>query len=239
MRHAGSSARLARTVKGAAIVLQMGAVDPENPRTGDPTAGPARTARTARLPRSRVALGSWAVGLVVVVAVLVVGLSGKGAGPARSAPPLPTQALVGSPITLAALLRTPVSGGANGAGGTAEPAGAGRTHAAIVLFWASWCAPCQHEAPAVERFAQSTAGHGRIVGIAYGENASSAPRAFVRRYRWTFPNLSDPDAHAGEKFGVVVLPSTFVIDARGRISETLRGPQTEQSLAHALATAES
>jgi thiol-disulfide isomerase/thioredoxin len=108
-----------------------------------------------------------------------------------------------------------------------------------VLFWASWCEPCQHEAPAVERFAQSAVGRGRIVGVDYGESDGTGPRGFLRSYRWSFPNLSDPDAQAGEAYGVTNLPNIFVIDARGRIAAVLRGPQTEQSLTRALAAARS
>jgi peroxiredoxin len=89
----------------------------------------------------------------------------------------------------------------------------------------------------VERFAQSAAGRGRIVGVDYGESETAGPRAFLRRYGWSFPNLSDPDAHAGEAYGLVGLPSTFVLDARGRIRTMLHGPQTEQSLARALGAA--
>ncbi len=173
--------------------------------------------------RARVRVAVWVLALVAVGAALAVGLAGRGGGTTgRPAPALPAQALVGQPVTLAALTR---------AHGTAP-------HAALVLFWASWCAPCQHEAPAVERFARSAAGRGRIVGIDYGESESGPPRAFLRRYRWTFPNLSDPRLSAGSAYDVANLPGTFAIDARGRIRQRLYGPQTEASLTRALRAAE-
>ena len=81
-------------------------------------------------------------------------------------------------------------------------------------------------------------GGGRIVGVDYGESDLSNSRAFLRRYRWSFPNLSDPYARAGQAYGLTVLPSTFVIDPRGRIVQALRGPQTEQSLTQALRAAQ-
>jgi cytochrome c biogenesis protein CcmG, thiol:disulfide interchange protein DsbE len=189
--------------------------------------------------------------LLIVVAALVVGLSGKRATVGRPAPALPTVAVGGPPVTLAALLGAPggsatgVSGGAGGSatrvgsGAGARAAGVRGRHAALVLFWASDCEPCQREASAVGRFARSPAGRGRIAGVDYGESESAGPLAFLRRYHWSFPNLSDPDGRAGEAYGVTGLPSTFVIDAHGRISATLRGPQTVQSLTRALAAAES
>jgi cytochrome c biogenesis protein CcmG, thiol:disulfide interchange protein DsbE len=180
-------------------------------------------------PRRRRRFAVWLLALVLLAALLVVGLAGHGSGADRSAPALPRTALVGSPVTLASLLGAP----------TASPLAASLhgTHPALVLFWASWCAPCQQEAPAVERFAHSATGRGRIVGVDYGESAATLPRAFVRRYRWSFPTLSDPDLTAAEAYRVRVLPTTFAIDSRGRIVATLSGPQTEQSLTRALAAA--
>ncbi len=168
--------------------------------------------------------------LIVLAALLAVGLSGKGAPTGRPAPALPATALVGRPLTLTALI------GARSGARAASPGGG--THAALVLFWASWCAPCQREAPAVERFARSAAGRGRIVGIDYGESESGPPRAFLRRYGWTFPNLSDPRLSTASAYDVANLPGTFVIDARGRIRQRLYGPQTEASLTRALRAAE-
>jgi cytochrome c biogenesis protein CcmG, thiol:disulfide interchange protein DsbE len=180
--------------------------------SAEPEAGPMRAATS--IPRRRVLL--WGAALLVLAALLLVGLAGKRGAGSRPAPALPTATLAGPPVTLHTLL-------------------AG--HAALVVFWASWCEPCQHEAPAVERFAQSAAGRRHVVGVDYGESSLSGPRAFVRRYRWTMPVLLDPDARAGEAYGVTSLPNTFAIDARGRIVRTLRGPQTPQSLAQALAAA--
>lgn len=173
-----------------------------------------------RVRRGRAAL--WILALAVLAALLAVGLSAKGGTTGRPAPALPAQSLGGRPVTLATLLSSPN----------------GSTHSALVLFWASWCTPCQQEAPAVERFARSAAGRGRIVGVDYGESELGLPRAFLRRYGWSFPNLSDPYARAGGAYDLAGLPSTFAIDAHGRIRETLRGPQTEASLTRALSAAE-
>jgi cytochrome c biogenesis protein CcmG/thiol:disulfide interchange protein DsbE len=171
--------------------------------------------------RRRRRLSAWLLALVALAVLLFVGLAPDGGATDRPAPALPRVLLAGRPVTLDSLLGAP-----------------GSRHAALVVFWASWCEPCQHEAPAVERFALSPTGRGRIVGVDYGESELALPRSFLRRYHWTFPNLSDPDAHAGEAYGLTGLPSTFVIDARGRIRAALRGPQTVQSLARALDGAE-
>jgi thiol-disulfide isomerase/thioredoxin len=172
---------------------------------------------------------TWALALVLVATLLVVGLAGRGSGVDRAAPALPHTALVGAPVTLTSLLGAPAS--------SPHAAHVHGTHPALVLFWASWCTPCQHEAPAVERFARSAVGRGRIVGVDYGESALALARAFVHRYQWSFPTLSDPDIAVAEAYRVRVLPTTFAVDSHGRIVATLSGPQTEQSLARALAAA--
>lgn len=169
------------------------------------------------MSRTGRALLAWAVCGVILVVALVFGLSGKGAS-GRVAPALPRELLAGPPMTLAGLR-----------------AAAG-SRPALVVFWASWCEPCQHEAPAVERLARSPAGRGRVVGVDWSDQASSA-RRFIAQYHWSFANLRDGEGSIGLAYGLTGLPTTFVIDAKGRISKTLRGPQTEQTLARALTSA--
>jgi cytochrome c biogenesis protein CcmG/thiol:disulfide interchange protein DsbE len=161
---------------------------------------------------------AWLTAGVVLAVVLVVGLSGKGASSGRSAPALPKELLAGPPVTLAAL-RTAADG-----------------RPALVVFWASWCGPCQHEAPAVERFARSAAGRGRVVGVDWSDEAQSA-RRFIAKNHWSFSNLRDGEGAVGLAYGLRGLPTTFVIGADGSIEKTLIGPQTEQTLTSALAAA--
>ena len=167
----------------------------------------------ARLGR---ALG-WTVALAALAALIVFGLaSHRSTG--RAAPALPREHLAGPSVTLQGLL-----------------AGAGDRPAAVV-FWASWCGPCAHEAPALERFSRSSAGRGRIVGVDWSDGLSGA-RSFIRHYSWTFPNLRDSEGTVGNSYHMTGLPTTFVVDGHGRIRAVLRGPQDEASLGRALAAA--
>lgn len=163
-------------------------------------------------------LVAWVLAAGAALAVLVVfGLaSTNSTATGRPAPALPREQLVGSSTTLASLLA--------GAGG----------HPSIVVFWASWCDPCATEAAAIERFSHTAAGRGRIVGVDWSDALSGA-RAFIRRHRWTFPNVRDGEGTVGNSYRLAGLPTTFVLDGRGRIRAALRGPQTEQRLGAALA----
>ncbi len=164
----------------------------------------------------------WLGGTLVLVAVLAAGaVFGLASRPAtgRAAPALPHESLVGGPVTLASLLAK--SGG--------KPA--------LVLFWASWCDSCGEEAPAIERFATSPAGRGRIVGVDWSDGRSGAVQ-FIHHHAWTFPNLRDAEGFVGNAYRVPNLPTTFVVDAHGRIRMMLQGPQSVGSLQRALAAVE-
>ncbi len=163
----------------------------------------------------------WTLGVTAALAVVaVLGLkSDHSAASGRAAPALAHEHLAGAPLTLTGLL-------ANAAG-----------RASLVVFWASWCGPCATEAPAIERFSMSPSGRDRIVGIDWSDALSGA-RSFIRRYSWTFPNLRDSEGLVGNSYHLTGLPTTFVLDGRGRIRTTLRGPQSGQSLQAALSKVE-
>jgi cytochrome c biogenesis protein CcmG/thiol:disulfide interchange protein DsbE len=168
------------------------------------------------MPR-RLRVLAWTLGLgAVVVVAAVLGLASSHTASGRAAPALPHESLSGGPVTLASLL----------AGARGRPA--------AVVFWASWCGPCHQEAPEIERFASSAAGHGRIVGVDWSDPELTEARAFIRRYHWTFPTLRDAEGAVGNSYQLRNVPTTFIIDAHSRIRATLIGPQSAASLTSAL-----
>jgi cytochrome c biogenesis protein CcmG/thiol:disulfide interchange protein DsbE len=149
----------------------------------------------------------------VAAAALAIGLQNR-TTPPRPAPPLPRQALHPPAVTLAGLRGRPV----------------------LVSFWAAWCAPCRQEAPALAAFARSPGGRGHLVGVDTGDDLGAA-RRFIARYGWTFAVLRDPASATAVDYRVPGLPTTFALDARGRIVAQLSGAQTTASLTRALAAA--
>jgi cytochrome c biogenesis protein CcmG, thiol:disulfide interchange protein DsbE len=123
--------------------------------------------------------------------------------------------------------------------------GTGRTSLAdlagkvvVVNFWASWCVPCQHEAPLLEHAQRRLAREGgTVLGVTYKDRAS-ASRDFARKYGYTFPSVRDDELDLAPKFGTIALPETFVIDRRGRVVAISRGELTDHRfLDHAINTA--
>jgi cytochrome c biogenesis protein CcmG, thiol:disulfide interchange protein DsbE len=156
------------------------------------------------------------VGALVIGALVVLELatSGGGGHGRRAAPALPADVLTPPRATLASLRGTP----------------------ALVNFWASWCGPCDREAPELRRFSRRLGGRGALVGVDWNDSLDGA-RKFIRKNGWTFPNLRDGDGIVGNRYGLSGLPNTFVLDSRGRIVQVLRGPQTVAELEAALRAA--
>jgi thiol-disulfide isomerase/thioredoxin len=147
------------------------------------------------------------VALVVVTGLVAAELLGGSAdsGRAQAAPALPTRVLVAPRVTLAQLRGRP----------------------AIVHFWASWCGPCTKEAPEVARLPAALHGRAALVGVDWSDTTAKA-LAFVRRHGWRFPVLQDPDGTS--RYELHGLPTTVLLDSRGRIVARLTGPQTTAGL---------
>jgi cytochrome c biogenesis protein CcmG, thiol:disulfide interchange protein DsbE len=158
-----------------------------------------------------------ALGILAVVGVLIgievlSGSSGK-SEPGRPAPQLPTSVLIPPKATLASLHGKP----------------------AAINFWASWCTPCRQEAASLERLGRSLHGRAHLVGVDWNDGLDGA-RKYVHQYGWTFPNLRDSGG-VGNRYGLNGLPTTFILDSRGRVADVLRGPQSLGSLRAALRAA--
>jgi cytochrome c biogenesis protein CcmG, thiol:disulfide interchange protein DsbE len=155
---------------------------------------------------------------IPVIAVALIGgliayasLSSGGGNAGQPSPPLPPTVLQPPKETLASLHGKP----------------------ALVNFWASWCEPCHEEAPELAKLQGSLGGAGTLVGVDYTDNKGGA-QDFIDKYGLSFPMLEDSDGVYGARFHFSSLPTTVVLDAKGRIVETLHGPQTVTSLRQAL-----
>ncbi len=111
-------------------------------------------------------------------------------------------------------------------GGTWSSADA-RGDVTVLNVWASWCAPCRAEAPALESSNQAHADQPvQFVGI-NTRDTDAAAKAFVQRYGITYPNIVDPDGtvqlQLRESLPPQSIPSTLFLDKEGRVAARVLG----------------
>lgn len=133
------------------------------------------------------------------------------AGKRRTPPELKGAVLVPPPVRLVELRGKPI----------------------VINFWASWCVPCRKEAPELARFDRELGARAQLIGVDFQDTKSEA-LAFVREFHWRFPNRRDPRGKLAGRYGLIGLPTTFIIDGQGRIGRQLTGAQTYAKLARAV-----
>ena len=109
-----------------------------------------------------------------------------------------------------------------------------RGNVVVVNVWGSWCSPCRAEAPDLRRAANETrARGGRFLGIDTRDNAAAA-RAFVREFAIPYPSLVDEEGSLllslRDTVPARAIPSTMLVDRRGRIAARVVGQVTYPTL---------
>ncbi len=105
-----------------------------------------------------------------------------------------------------------------------------RGRVVVLNVFASWCDPCQAEAPILAKEQPILAKHNAtLVGVTY-EDLSTASERFAKRYHITYPVLRDVTGNFVRSFGATGVPETFVINRTGKIQALRRFPVTAQWL---------
>jgi thiol-disulfide isomerase/thioredoxin len=108
---------------------------------------------------------------------------------------------------------------------------AGRPHALadyrgqvlLVNFWATWCEPCREEMPSFQRLKERLPGAPlTVLAVNYGESSQKVG-GFVQQVGFDLPVLLDPGQRAARAWRVRLLPSSYLVDADGRVRYSVVG----------------
>ena len=158
--------------------------------------------------------------VVAVLAVLAFGVANQGTNNSIDArvdsghyPPAPSAGMA-----------LPVLGRTN----STESLSDFRGKVVLVNMFASWCQPCQAEAPVLRHAQQMLAAHGgTVLGVTYQDDPSNDV-TYMRQYHLSFPVIRDVNGNFAHAFGVSGVPESFVINRVGRIQALRRFQLTDR-----------
>lgn len=96
-------------------------------------------------------------------------------------------------------------------------------HPVVVNVWASWCGPCNEEAPTLQRVSLDRGREVAFIGVNLKDSRSGA-RRFLRRYPSTYPSYEDPDGDIYNHYKLLGAPTTIFYTPSGRQAYVHQGP---------------
>lgn len=106
-----------------------------------------------------------------------------------------------------------------------------RGQGVFLNFWGTYCPPCEKEMPYMENQYAIYRDKGvEILAVNVGEPELTVSR-FVQRHDLSFPILMDNDRQVLDRYGVIPLPTTFLVNPDGIVTDIITGGMTESNIA--------
>lgn len=92
----------------------------------------------------------------------------------------------------------------------------------MLNFWASWCGPCELEAPDLKNVYEKYKADFDLIGInTTDKDDLEEAKKFVEQYKLPFPILLDKDGKTAGLFRFSVIPTSFLIDRNGVVVDVI------------------
>ncbi len=93
----------------------------------------------------------------------------------------------------------------------------------LVNFWATWCPPCVHEIPSMQRLKSRMQGKPFVILAVDMAEPEQDIRAFLKKFKVDFTVLLDKDGKALRTWKIFAFPTSFVLGPDGKIRYALPG----------------
>lgn len=96
----------------------------------------------------------------------------------------------------------------------------------LLNIWATWCVPCVHELPTLDRLQAELGGETfTVIAVTIDRGGSAVVRSFLERHSLShLPAYLDAQGKLASALGAVGLPVTYIIGRDGRLEGSLVGP---------------
>lgn len=100
-------------------------------------------------------------------------------------------------------------------------------------FWASWCVPCRRSIPWMNAMQQRYRDQGLVVIGVNEDSDPAAAKQFLAAHPAAFKVVPDPDGKLAESYGLMGMPSSFIIGRDGQVVTRHIGFHTDSPKSYA------
>jgi thiol-disulfide isomerase/thioredoxin len=93
----------------------------------------------------------------------------------------------------------------------------------VLNVWATWCAPCRREMPALQALQDKFRGRVLMIGLLQDQVSDDFARQFLQTAGVSYPIVRSTFAIESRLPAVLLLPTTFVVDAAGHLVAAYTG----------------